>query len=293
MRLTARGRLVELLHAAEASGGAVAAAGCQDPFSARIARSVGFDVLYMTGNGTSAVRLGAPDVGLLTVTEMADQAARIAASVDAPLVADADTGYGGVLNVIQTVELYARAGVAAMHLEDQRMPKRCGHLAGKQLVDPAEHASRIKAAVVTSGETGPLIIARTDALSVEGFDAAIDRAHLYGEAGAHVVFVEGMADEAQIEYAAASLERWPLAHAWVEGRSPELTVGRLGELGVRLVIHPLTSILATLPALQHTYRRLLDDGSPLGIIDELASFEEFTDFMGASQAAEVERSFTD
>lgn len=287
-----RKHLAGLLQAAESRGGAVAAAGCQDPFSARIASSVGFDVVYMTGNGTSAVRLGAPDVGLLTMIEMSDQASRIAAAVDVPLVADADTGYGGVLNVIATVESYARAGVAAMHLEDQRMPKRCGHLEGKQLVDPDEHASKIEAAVATAGETGPLIIARTDALSVEGLDAAVGRARLYGEAGADVVFVEGLADADQIDHVARELRRWPLAHAWVEGRSPDLTVDQLGALGVRLVIHPLTSILATLTNLQRIYRRLLEDGSPTGVIDDLAGFDEFSEFMGASRVAEIESAFT-
>lgn len=287
-----RERLAGLLADAASSGAAVAAAGCPDPFTARIAREAGFDVVYMTGNGASAVRLGEPDVGLLTLPEMVDQASRIASAVDVPLVADADTGYGSALNVMRVVAEYGRGGVAAMHLEDQQMPKRCGHLEGKQLVDPLEHAGRIEAAVAASGGTGPLVIARTDALSAEGEIAAVERARLYGEAGADLLFVEGMQDAEQIARVAEELGRWPLVHAWVEGRSPDLTVAELGTLGVRLVIHPLTAVLSILASLRRTYERLLADGRPTALMEDLATFEQFNDFMGAEEAALTEARYS-
>jgi 2-methylisocitrate lyase-like PEP mutase family enzyme len=281
-------RLRELL----AAPGVVVAAGCFDPFSARVAEEAGFEVVYMTGNGTSAVRLGRPDVGLLTLPEMADQAGRIADAVEVPLIADADTGYGSPLNVIRTVRAYESAGVAALHLEDQQMPKRCGHLDGKQLVPASEHVAKIRAAVAARTDGGPLIIGRTDAVSVEGVDAAIERARAYGEAGADVLFVEGLANEADIQRTAVELDGWPLAYAWLEGRGPQVTPDRLGELGVGLVIFPLTAILSALANLRRTYEHLHEHGTAVGMLKDMASFEEFNDFMGAAQAAELDDRFS-
>ena len=280
-------RLRELL----AAPGVVVAAGCMDPLSARVAEAAGFEVVYMTGNGASAVRLGRPDVGLMTLTEMADQAGRIVHAVAVPLVADADTGYGNPVNVIRTVQAYERAGVAALHLEDQRMPKRCGHLDGKQLVPTAEHAAKVRAAVAARSNPATVVIGRTDAVSVEGLEAAIARARAYGEAGADMVFVEGLADVASIERAAAELADWPLAFAWVEGKVPPLTPAELGGLGVALVIFPITAVLATLKALQRTYAHLRTEGTPLGMVDDMATFEEFSAFMGAGEAAALEQRF--
>lgn len=281
-------RLGELLAGDEV----VVAPGCFDPFSARVAESAGFGAVYMTGNGASAVRLGRPDVGLLTLTEMADHAGRIADAVSVPLIADADTGYGNPLNVIRTVRAYERAGVAAMHLEDQRMPKRCGHLEGKQLVSVDEHAAKLAAAAAARGPAGPLLIGRTDAVSVEGVDAALARAIAYGEAGADLLFVEGLATEADISRAATALDGWPLVFAWVEGKVPPLTPARLGELGVSMVIFPLTAVLATLRTLERTYATLLAEGTPLGMTADMATFEEFSSFVGAEDAAALEERFS-
>ncbi len=283
------GRLRDLL----AAPGAVVAAGCFDPLSARVAEAAGFDVVYMTGNGTSAVRLGRPDVGLLTLIEMADQAGRIVDAVEVPLIADADTGYGSPLNVIRTVRAYESAGVAALHLEDQQMPKRCGHLDGKQLVPMSEHVAKIRAAVAARSDVGPVIIGRTDAVSVEGVDTAIERARAYGEAGADVLFVEGLATEADIERAASELDRWPLAYAWLEGRGPQVAPARMGELGVGLVIYPLTAVLSTLASLKRTYSHLYEHGTPVGMLGDMATFEEFNEFMGAAEATELDERFSD
>ncbi len=267
------------------------AAGCFDPLSARVAADAGFEVVYMTGNGTSAVRLGKPDVGLLTLTEMADQAGRIAAAVDVPLIADADTGYGNPLNVIRTVEAYERAGVAAMHLEDQVMPKKCGHLEGKQLVPAAEHAAKVRAAADARSDDGVLVIARTDAVSVEGVDSAINRARSYGEAGADILFVEGLPTEADITNVVAELGDWPLVYAWVEGRGPQLRPDQLADLGIRIVIFPITALLSTVANLQRTYRTLLREGTPTSMLADMASFEDYSDFMGASEAAALEEKY--
>ena len=289
------GRLRAMLEGAPSGSNVVVAAGCMDPLSARVAEAAGFEVVYMTGNGASAVRLGKPDVGLMTLPEMADQAGRIVDAVSVPVIADADTGYGNQLNVIRTVQTYGRAGVAALHLEDQKMPKRCGHLAGKELVPTAEHAAKIRAAVAAAAATpsGPVVIGRTDAVSVEGVGAAIARARAYGEAGADVVFVEGLPDKASIERSAKELSDWPLAFAWVEGKVPPLTPVQLGELGVRLVIFPLTAVLATLHTLQRTYAQLRAEGTPLGMLAELATFDEFSEFMGAADAAALESRFAE
>lgn len=274
-----------------ATGEVVVAAGCFDPLSARVAADAGFEVVYMTGNGTSAVRLGKPDVGLLTLTEMADQAGRIAAAVDVPLIADADTGYGNPLNVIRTVEAYERAGVAAMHLEDQVMPKKCGHLEGKQLVPAAEHAAKVRAAADARSDDGVLVIARTDAVSVEGVDSAINRARSYGEAGADILFVEGLPTEADITNVVAELGDWPLVYAWVEGRGPQLRPDQLADLGIRIVIFPITALLSTVANLQRTYRTLLREGTPTSMLADMASFEDYSDFMGASEAAALEEKY--
>jgi 2,3-dimethylmalate lyase len=184
MRPTAK--LRELI----ARPGVLMAPGVADALNAKLVQRHGFEAVYMTGAGTTAVRLGMPDVGLLTMTEMIDNAARIADSSGLPLIADADNGYGGVLNVRRTIQGYERAGVAAVHLEDQVIPKRCGHLAGKQLVPVEEMTAKIRAAADARTDRDFVLIARTDAIAVEGFDAALERAARYGEAGADVLFVE-------------------------------------------------------------------------------------------------------
>ena len=170
--------------------GAIMAPGVADALNARLVKRHGFEAVYMTGAGTTAVRLGMPDVGLLTATEMIDNAGRIAEASGLPLIADADNGYGGVLNVRRTIQGYERAGVAGVHLEDQVIPKRCGHLAGKQLVPVDEAVAKIRAAADARTDPDFVLIARTDAIAVEGFDAALERAAKYREAGADVLFVE-------------------------------------------------------------------------------------------------------
>jgi 2-methylisocitrate lyase-like PEP mutase family enzyme len=203
----------------------------------------------MTGFGASASLLGQPDVGLLSFAEMADQARRLAEAVDVPLIADADDGYGNPINVARTVRAYEAAGVAGLHLEDQLSPKRCGHLEGKQLIAASEMVEKVRAAVEARRSADLVIIARTDARARRGLDAALERARRYRDAGADVLFVEAPESEAEVAAVAQAFPDTPLLFNAVEGgRTPLLELARLRELGFRLVLCPLTALLAATAA---------------------------------------------
>src|SRR6478736_6178691 len=199
-------RLRELLATPEL----IVAPGAYDCLSARLIEAAGFPAVYMTGFGTAAAYLGRPDVGLLGMSEMADNARRIVQAVSVPVIADADTGYGNAINVIRTVQAYERAGVAAIHIEDQLAPKKCGHLEGKQLIPAAEMVQKICAAIDARNSSDFAIIARTDARAVEGLDCALERARLYREAGADILFVEAPENDREIETIARTLHGVPL-----------------------------------------------------------------------------------
>src|SRR5215813_13785683 len=219
-------RLRELLEAPEI----VLAPGAYDCLSARLIEHAGFPVVYMTGFGTSASYLGRPDVGLLGMSEMVDNARRIADAVSVPVIADADTGYGNAINVIRTVQAYERAGVAAIHIEDQLAPKKCGHLEGKQLIPAAEMVQKIRAAIDARNSSDFAIIARTDARAVEGLERALERAHLYREAGADILFVEAPENEGEIERVAQAFRGTPLLFNWAEGgKTPPVPLQRLDD----------------------------------------------------------------
>ena len=216
------------------------APGCFDALGARLIAEAGFPSAYMTGFGTAAARLGQPDVGLLTMTEMVDNARRIAGAVAIPVIADADTGYGNPLNVIRTVQEYETAGVAAIHIEDQVMPKKCGHMDGKHVIDALEMSAKVRAAVEARSSDEFLIIARTDARAVEGLAAALERARRYRDAGADVLFVEAPQSIAEIEAIAAALPDAPLLFNYAEGgKTPPVTHAQLRDFGFRLVIFPI------------------------------------------------------
>jgi 2-methylisocitrate lyase-like PEP mutase family enzyme len=225
----------------QASGGApVLAPGVYDAFSALMVERAGFEAAYLSGASIAYTQLGRPDLGLMSAKEVADTIARITERVDLPLIVDADTGFGNALNVIRTVKTFERAGAAAIQLEDQQLPKRCGHLAGKTLVSPAEMAGKVRAAVDARASEDTLIIARTDAIAVEGFESALERAEAYLAAGADVLFVEAPADLAQMEKIAARFNgRAPLLANMVEGgRTPLRNAADLGAAGFQLVITP-------------------------------------------------------
>jgi 2,3-dimethylmalate lyase len=281
-------RLREMLE----SGRTILAPGAFDPLAARLVEEAGFPAVYMTGFGTSAALLGRPDVGLLTMTEMAGNAGRIADCVSIPVIADADTGYGNPLNVIRTVGAYEAAGVAGIHIEDQVAPKKCGHMEGKQVIPAAEMAQKVRAAVEARSQPDFVIIARTDARAVEGLDAAIERARLYREAGADVLFVEAVLTEAEAAHVAAAFPGVPLLFNWAEGgKTPPVSAGRLAELGYRIVIFPISTLLAATAAMRAILREIAASGTPEAALPDLPSFGDFLNFIGLPEISEAEHRY--
>lgn len=279
-------RLRQLL----ARPGVIMAPGVADALNAKLVVRHGFEAIYMTGAGTSAVRLGMPDVGLLTMSEMVDNAGRIADSSGLPLIADADNGYGGVLNVRRTIQAYERAGVAAVHIEDQVMPKRCGHLMGKQLVPATEMTAKIRAAVDARTDADFVVIARTDAVAVEGFDAALDRAGRYREAGADVLFVEAPNAE-QLPQIAPRLKAPLLYNMATSGKTPFLGRDEIERLGFKLIIYPNWVMLAAIRAASQVLATLKETGTIAGVASEVPSFKEFFDLLGMPDVQALEASY--
>jgi len=286
---TPRARLRELLARPEP----VVAPGSYDALSARLVEQAGFDVVYMTGFGSTASLVGRPDVGLLTATEMIDNARRIVAAVDVPVIADADTGYGNAINVVRTVQAYEQAGVAGIHLEDQVMPKKCGHMSGKAVIDLGEMTGKIRAAVAARGDPDLLLIGRTDAAAVEGLDAAIARARAYADAGADMLFVEAPTSEDDIARVATQLRGVaPLLFNWAEGgRTPALPLSRIAELGFSLVLFPIGTLLAATAGIQALLATLRTDGTPLAALPGLPTFDGFTELIGLPEIRRLEDRF--
>ncbi|MCZ2839100.1 isocitrate lyase/PEP mutase family protein [Modestobacter sp. VKM Ac-2985] len=287
---TSRARLRELVEGPEP----LLAPGAYDALSARLVEQAGFDVVYMTGFGTTASLIGRPDVGLLSGAEMVDNARRIVSAVDVPVIADADTGYGNALNVVRTVQLYEQAGVAGIQLEDQVMPKKCGHMSGKLLISTDEMAGKIRAAVEARRDPDLLIIARTDAVAVTGTDDAIARARAFAAAGADVLFVEAPTSEADIERVATELRGVaPLVFNWAEGgKTPPLTLERITELGFSLVIYPIGTLLAATAGIRSLLASLRRDGVPTAALDAVPTFGEFTDLIGLPEVQQLEQRFS-
>ena len=259
------------------------APGAYDPFVARIVQAAGFEALYMTGAGVSHVRLGQPDLGLITFSEMVDQAGRIADAVDLPLIADADTGYGNALNVIRTVRAYERAGVAGMHIEDQSMPKRCGHFDQKQVIDTNEMVGKLKAALDARVDPNFIIIARTDARTVLGLNETMARAHAYAEAGADVIFVESPLSEDELALIGSSMSTPLLANMVESGKTPLLPAQRLQELGFSLVIHPGAVGRFVSHQLKGFLERVKAEGSTLSQLDQMSDFKTQNEVVGLAQ----------
>jgi len=277
------------------AGSPVVAPGAFNALFARLIQEAGFGAVYLSGAGVANALLGRPDLGLVTMSEMAMVAGRICEVVDLPVIADGDTGYGGVHNVARTVSEYERAGVAAIQLEDQRFPKRCGHFDGKEVVAQDEMVERVVAARrARSGDDGIMIIARTDAAAIEGIDDAIARARAYGEAGADILFVEAPESREELAKVGSDLADWPLVANMVEyGKTPLLPAEALGELGFSLILYPGSVTRTVTQAARETLSELHATGTTTGRLDDMATFDELNRVVGLGEADEWERSIKD
>ena len=248
--------------------------GVANALFARVAEDAGFPVIYATGAGIANMHLGAPDIGLTTLTEVAAAVAAIADAVSVPVIVDADTGFGNSLNMVRTVRVLERAGAAGLQIEDQVFPKRCGHFAGKHIVPADEMIQKIKAATDARKDRDLQIIARTDARAVDGLDAAIDRAHRFAEAGADITFVEAPVSLAELKRIAAELAVPQVANIVHGGRTPDPGRAALAEMGFSIVLYANAGLQAALRAAAQVYAALKNDGSLENVVDLLADFEE-------------------
>jgi 2-methylisocitrate lyase-like PEP mutase family enzyme len=255
--------------------------GAYDGISARLVERAGFPAVYMSGYGTSASRLGLPDLGYAGLAEMSDHARNLAAAVSIPLIADADTGYGNALSVRRTVQAYEAAGVAALHIEDQVAPKRCGHLAGHQVIPRAEFAGKIRAAAEARTDRDLLIIARTDAISAMDFDEALRRGEAAAKAGADMLFIEAPRDEAQVRRVAGAFDT-PLLYNYAPGgRSPLLPFSRLRELGYAIILLPIDALLVGVRAIADFLAEVKQRDDVLSLTDRYMPFGDFNRLIGA------------
>jgi 2-methylisocitrate lyase-like PEP mutase family enzyme len=267
----------------------VVAPGCYDAFSAKLIEYAGFEAAYMTGAGVSAGLVGVPDIGLLTMTEMVEQARRITDAMDLPLICDADTGYGGALNVYRTIRQFESAGVCAVHIEDQELPKRCGHLEGKRILPVETMEERIKAAVDARSDSNFLIIARTDARAVYGFDDAIDRARRYGKAGADVLFVEAPEGLAELEAIGRMLSGRPLfVNRGGAEKTPHISAQALEEFGFSIVIFPGDTQKAAGQAMLEVLQVLKRTGNTEDVQAKMMGFRDRFELLGLSGYREME-----
>lgn len=265
-----------------AEGRVLLAPGVFDALSALLAERAGAEAAYLSGASIAYTRFGRPDIGLVTMTEVAETIAAIADRTGVPLIVDADNGFGNALNVQRTVRAFERAGAAAIQLEDQTLPKRCGHLAGKTLISAAEMAGKIRAA--SDARAGALIVARTDAIAVEGFEAAMERAETYLEAGADILFVEAPRTVAEMRAVTARFApRIPLLANMVEGgQTPLLTAEALGEIGYRIAIFPGGAVRFLAAAGAAYYQSLVKTGSNAAMADRMHDLASLNDLLGTS-----------
>lgn len=248
--------------------------GAANAMFARVIEELGFEACYLTGAGVANMHLGAPDIGLTTLTEIANVTAATSDAIDLPLLVDADTGFGNAVNMIRTVKVLERAGAAGIQIEDQVFPKKCGHFNGKEVIPLPEMIAKIKAAVDTRGDADFQIVARTDARAIEGLDAAIDRAHAFIEAGASATFVEAPTSFAEMERIARELPAPQIANIVFGGKTPDPGRARLAEMGFAGVLYANAALQAALRASYEVLASLKEHGSLDRVAERLASFEE-------------------
>jgi methylisocitrate lyase len=288
MQQTKSKRLRELI-----AQGAVMMPGVPNAAMARQVERAGFDAAYISGAGMVNATAGLPDIGLLTMTEVVTLAGYVANAVTIPAIVDADTGFGGAENVARTIRELERAGLAGCHIEDQEFPKRCGHLAGKELVDLEEMVGKIKAAVAARRDPDFMIIARTDARAVEDFDRTLDRAQHYLEAGADAIFPEALQSAEEFRDFAAEIDLPLLANMTEFGKSPLLSFLDLAELGYRMVIFPMSTFRVAMKASERFLRALKKSGSQEEWIDEMQTRQELYELLDYDPAAEEWLGFRD
>ena len=269
----------------------VMAPGAYDAWSARMVEAAGFPAVYVTGYGVSASVLGAPDIGLISFAEMVTAVRNVCAATSVPVIADADNGYGGALNVVRTVREYEAAGAAAIQLEDQVMPKRCGHMEGKQLIPRDEMAAKIRAAVYARRNSDTVIIARTDAIAVNGYDDAIDRAVAYREAGADVIFVEALRTREQIKNAARLVGAPLMANMVEHGKTPLDTAENLYRMGFRIAIYPVVLLYSATRAMQDVLATLKEREDLAACMNREVDFPTFNGMIGLQGYRDLEKGF--
>jgi 2-methylisocitrate lyase-like PEP mutase family enzyme len=272
-------------------GGILAAPGAPDALAARLVERAGFEAIYMTGFGATASRLGRPDIGLLTQTEMTTHARDMVRAVEIPVIADADTGYGGPANIARTLEEYAQAGVAAVHLEDQVAPKRCGQLAGIRLIPAEEAVRRLRCAIAARGADGPLVIGRTDAMPAFGPDEAVRRARMYQDAGVDLVFVDGIKRIAEVEHVARHVPG-PKVVSIVDGNETTVLDARaLEQMGFAVVLYAVTALFAAARAMADALAVLKRDGTPAAAAGALMGYAEFSALVDLPRFQRLDEAF--
>ncbi len=268
------------------------APGVFDGMSARLVEQSGFNAIYASG-GAIARSTGYPDIGLMTLTEVAERLAHIVNVTNLPVIADADTGFGNAINVARTVKLYERIGVAALHLEDQTFPKRCGHLKDKSLISKNEMAHKVRVAKESLEDPDFVIIARTDAIAVEGFESAIERAQAYLEAGADMIFVEAPESEQQIEKIAELIPQPKLINMFYGGKTPLVPLPQLALMGYKLVIIPSDLQRAAIRAMENTLTVIKRDGDSRALADNIATFKEREKIIGTAEYLAIDKGYQD
>ena len=262
--------------------------GCHDALSAKIVELVGFKAVTMGGYAASAASLAKPDVSLLTLTEYVNIARNIVQAVDLPFFVDGDTGHGNVTNVGRTVRVFENAGAAALFIEDQVFPKRCGHMEGKQIIPTAEMVAKVKAAVDARVDEDLVLMARTDAIAVYGIDDAIERANLYHEAGADLIFVEAPRSVEEMKRINKNVEAPTLAIQLEGGKTPLLTTKDLQEIGFNVVVYPNATVYATAWALKGLWETLKKEGTTRSFTDRMICFDDFNTLVGLDKIRELE-----
>ena len=273
--------------------GLVVAPGVFDMVSLRLADSFGFDALYMTGYGTVASHMGLPDAGLATYSDMVGRVTAMAGMAKTPLIADADTGYGGLLNMRHTIRGYEAAGAAAIQLEDQEFPKKCGHTPGRRVIPMEDMVRKIQVAVDSRTDTNFLIIARTDARTSLGLDEALRRAEAYARAGADILFVESPESEEEMRRIGKTLDTPLVANMVERGRTPVLSKQDLESIGYKLAIFPVTAMLAAVHAMQSVYQQFQTQGSSSGGSTPLYDFADLTHLMGFEDVWDFEKRYAE